>query len=166
MFKIFDINLLNNYDLAMEQLKEIGEKIRQKRLSLNMTMDCCAEKAGISRATLWSIERGTSNCSVKALFNLMTTLGLSFSLNDSECDTKRIRATRLNSVQSKKINRFLIMCIENYAESVSESSSAVYKKMKDQGIVDILKDEYEDLHGFSLAYINDYISNLSQEKPE
>ena len=148
----------------MEQLREIGKTIRLKRLSLNMTMDCCAEKAGISRATLWSIETGTSNCSVKALFSLMTTLGLSFSLNDSECDTKRIRATRLNPVQFKKMNRFLIMCIENYAESVSEPSSVVYKKMKDQGIVDILKDEYDDLHGFSTVYLNDYISNLSQER--
>lgn len=148
----------------MEQLKELGRAIKQKRLAENLTMDYLASKANISRATLWSIEKGNSNCSIKAVFKILDLLGLSISINNQENDNTRERAQRLNTSYDKKTNRFLIMCIEEYASSLSISSGAAYKSMKEKGVIESLKNDYEDLHGYSQSYINDYISSLMEDK--
>ncbi len=166
MFKIFDIKKSRNDNMAVEQLEQLGKQIKQKRLSLNMTMDCCAEKAGISRATLWSIEKGASNCSATALFKVMEVLGLSITVNNCETNIVRERATRLNSVEIKKMNKFLIMCIEEYASSVCEPSGVTYRKMKDKGVIEMLKNEYGDLHGYSQSYLNEYISSLMEDSEQ
>ena len=148
----------------MEQLKELGHAIKQKRLAENLTMDYLASKANISRATLWSIEKGNSNCSIKAVFKVLEILGLTISINNLENHNTRERAKRLNPLHSKKVNRFLIMCIEEYASSVSISSKTAYNSMKDRGVIELLKNDYEDLHGYSQSYINDYISSLMEDK--
>ena len=55
------------------------------------------------------------------------------------------------------INRFIVMCVEQYAFSVHKSSSVIYKELKTKGIIDELKDDYEDMHGMSTYSINEYI---------
>ena len=55
------------------------------------------------------------------------------------------------------INRFIVMCVEQYAFSVNKSSSVIYKELKTKGIIDELKDDYEDMHGMSTYSINEYI---------
>ena len=66
--------------------------------------------------------------------------------------------------QEKEINRFIIMCVEQYASRVNQPSAVIYKKMKDSGVIDELTNDYEDLHGMSFAYLNDYIGALLQDK--
>lgn len=145
----------------MEKLLFLGNAIKEKRLALNIRMDDLAKNANITRATLWSIEKGSSNCSIGTVFKLMDVLGLNFSLVNQENDNNlRNRATRINTALDKKINRFVIMCVEQYALSKNKSSGEAYKEMLKSGVVKELENDYEDLHGMSTPYLNDYIESL------
>ena len=54
----------------------LGKMIKENRLAQNLRMDDVARKAGISRVTLWSIEKGEGNCSLSSLLRVMDVLGL------------------------------------------------------------------------------------------
>ena len=145
----------------MENITVLGEVIRNKRLSLNMRMDDVAKQANITRATLGSIEKGLGKCSLVSLLNVMNVLGLSLNIEDSSArDNYRNRATRVNTIQDKKINSFIIMCVEQYADSVNRSSSSVYREMLSKGLIKDMINDYEDLHGMSTEYLNYYIDTL------
>ena len=49
---------------TLEILKTMGEQIKLARLRRRLTADLVAERAGISRATLWSIEKGAPSVSI------------------------------------------------------------------------------------------------------
>ncbi len=136
----------------------LGKMIKEKRLAQNLRMDDVARKAGISRVTLWSIEKGEGNCSLSSLLRVMDVLGLRMAVeNQSSLENERARATRANTVLSKKINRFIIMCVEQYALFSGIRSDVIYKEMKRKGVLDELESDYEDLHGMSAVYLNDYL---------
>lgn len=139
----------------MENKLEIGKRIKNKRLKLNLRMDDIAKKVGITRSTLWSIENGHGNYCVDTLLKILGFLNMSIEVSGEE-QGDRIRATRTNSALDKKINRFIVMCIEQYASSVNQNSDVVYNKLYEAGIIDELKDDYEDMHGMSTQYLNDY----------
>ena len=141
----------------MESKFEIGKKIKNKRLQLNLRMDDVAKEVGITRSTLWSIENGNGNYTIDTLLRLLNFLNMSIDIDAQEQGARR-RATRTNSVLDKKINRFIVMCVEQYASSVNQSSNAVYSMLNKAGIVNELKDDYEDMHGMSTYSINEYIS--------
>lgn len=142
----------------MEDLFRIGKTIRDRRLELNLRMDDVAKKANTTRATLSAIEKGTANCSVKTLLQVMAALGLEVSVNNPDSTaSSRSRASRINTVLSKKKNRFLVMCIMQYASEIGLSNQEVYERMQRAGLLDELEDDYEDLHGMSTMYLNDYI---------
>lgn len=148
------------YNKSMEKVLSLGKTIKRKRLSLNLRMDDVAERANITRATLWSIEKGESNYSLNTLLKALDVLGLSLELNNDSKKINRNRATRINTLLDKKINRFVIMCVEQYAKSINESSDVAYKRMNECGVLDDLTNDYEDLHGMSTVYLNDYIDSL------
>ncbi len=136
----------------------LGKMIKEKRLAQNLRMDDVARKAGISRVTLWSIEKGEGNCSLSSLLRVMDVLGLRMAVeNQCSLERERDRATRANTVLSKKINRFIIMCVEQYALFSGSRSDVIYKEMERKGILDELESDYEDLHGMSTVYLNDYL---------
>ena len=145
----------------MEEAVFLGNKIKEKRLALNLRMDDVAKEVGITRPTLWAIEKGTGNYSASSLFKVMNILGLSLSVeSNGSIDTTRNRASRLNTLLDKKINSFLIMCVEQYAHSVNRSSGEVYKEMKNKNVLNSIVEDYEDLHGMSTEYLNDYIGKM------
>ena len=151
----------------MESKFEIGEKIKNKRLQLNLRMDDVAKEVGITRSTLWSIENGNGNYTIDTLLKLLNFLNMSIDIDAQEQGTRR-RATRTNSVLDKKINRFIVMCVEQYASSVNQSTNAVYFMLNKAGIINELKDDYEDMHGMSTYSTNEYIGkrldvDVSQE---
>ena len=119
-------------------------------------MDDVAKEVGITRSTLWSIENGNGNYTVDALLKLLCVLNMSIDFDEQEKGT-RMRATRTNSALDKKINRFIVMCVEQYAASVNQGSGDVYNKLIKAGIIDELKDDYEDMHGMSTYSLNEYI---------
>ena len=141
--------------------KAIGKTIKDKRLSLNMRMDDLAKEANITRQTLSSIENGLDNYSFSSLLKVLTALGMSIDIKTNEINkVKRHRATRMNTKLDKKINRFLVMTVEQYADSINSPSNEVYMRMKNKNLINLIKDDYDDLHGMSTVYLNDYIGAL------
>jgi transcriptional regulator with XRE-family HTH domain len=62
---------------AVERLlREVGQNIRNARLRRQITAELLAERAGMSRPTLRSIERGDASVTVGALANVLHSLGL------------------------------------------------------------------------------------------
>ena len=59
--------------------------------------------------------------------------------------------------KDKEINRVIVLCIEEYAEYVNKPSYAIYPELKEKGVIDYLREDYEDMHGFSFQYINAFI---------
>ena len=167
MFNIIDINLTFLYTIGMESKFEIGQKLKNKRLELNLRMDDVAKEVGVTRSTLWAIENGSGNYTIDALLRLVSFLNMSIDIG-TQTQGIRKRATRTNSALDKKINRFIVMCVEQYASSVNKSSGTVYNELNKAGVIDELRDDYEDMHGMSAYSINEYIgkrldADVSQE---
>ena len=140
----------------MENKFSIGKKLKNKRLQLNLRMDDVAKEVGITRSTLWSIENGNGNYTIDTLLKLLSFLDMSIGIDTQEQGVRR-RATRTNSVLDKKINRFIVMCVEQYASNINQESGATYSRLSEAGIIDELKNDYEDMHGMSTYSLNEYI---------
>ena len=149
----------------MNNIVRIGQSLKEKRLSLNLTMDAIAKEANITRATLWAIENGKGNYSINSLLSVMNVLSLDMVVNNQiKSKPLRERASRINSLLDKKINRFIIMCVEQYCLEYDQESSKIYDQMKKMNVLDELKNDYEDLHGMSTTYLNSYIHSLLGEQ--
>jgi y4mF family transcriptional regulator len=61
-------------------IKELGRTLKQRRKDLGITQPHLAEIAGISKNTLYKLERGESNPSWEIVLKLMDVLGLSLQL--------------------------------------------------------------------------------------
>ncbi len=57
-------------------LEETGENIKLARLRRNLTMEQVSERAGISRSTLWQVEKGQSSVSFGVYAQVLFVLGL------------------------------------------------------------------------------------------
>lgn len=56
-------------------LDNLGEQIKLARLRRNLSTELVAERAGISRATLWSVEKGSSTVAIGAYAAVLHALG-------------------------------------------------------------------------------------------
>jgi len=52
---------------------------------------------------------------------------------------------------------FVSFCIEYYAEHIEKSSDEVYNLFKKSGLIDLLNEDYEDLHGMGFEYLMQFI---------
>lgn len=57
-------------------LKRLGENLKLARLRRKYSAEMVAERAGISRTTLWNIEKGNSATSISTLLQVMSVYGL------------------------------------------------------------------------------------------
>jgi len=57
-------------------MRETGEDLKLARLRRNLTMDQVAERAGISRSTLWQVEKGVPSVSFGVYAQVLFVLGL------------------------------------------------------------------------------------------
>lgn len=48
---------------------------------------------------------------------------------------------------------FKTFCIEYYAEHIGEPSEKVYELFKREKILEMLDEDYEDLHGMGMEYL-------------
>lgn len=48
---------------------------------------------------------------------------------------------------------FTAFCIELYAEHIGKYSTEVYRIFENSGLLDMLDEDYEDLHGMSFEYL-------------
>lgn len=56
-------------------LSQMGEQIKLARLRRKLTAELVAERAGISRSTLWNIERGASSVAIGSYAAVLHALG-------------------------------------------------------------------------------------------
>lgn len=56
-------------------LETMGEQIKLARLRRNLAAELVAERAGISRATLWAVEKGTPTVSIGTYAAVLHALG-------------------------------------------------------------------------------------------
>jgi transcriptional regulator with XRE-family HTH domain len=61
---------------AQKVLNDLGENIKLARLRRKLSTEQVAERAGISRPTLWQIEKGTPTVAMGAYFQVLFVLGL------------------------------------------------------------------------------------------
>jgi len=73
-------------------LIQLGENIKLARLRRKLSTEQVSERAGITRTTLWSIEKGSPNVSMAGYIQVLFVLGLEKDLlqvaNDDELGRK------------------------------------------------------------------------------
>jgi transcriptional regulator with XRE-family HTH domain len=57
-------------------LIDLGERIRLARLRRNLSVELVSERAGISRATLWSVEKGAPSVAIGIFVQVLLSIGL------------------------------------------------------------------------------------------
>ncbi len=74
MFKILNIMIL----LPSHQkiLSQLGEDIKLARLRRKLSTEQVCERAGISRSTLWQIEKGTPSVAIGSYLHVLFIFGL------------------------------------------------------------------------------------------
>lgn len=89
-------------------LRGLGENIRLARLRRRIPAQLLAERAGMSRPTLRSIERGEASVTLGAVANVLNSLGLVKDLanvaNDDELG-RRLQDAGLTNPRSKRVKR-------------------------------------------------------------
>lgn len=48
---------------------------------------------------------------------------------------------------------FISFCVEYYAKHINKSSNEVYALFKQEKVLDLLENDYDDLHGMGMEYI-------------
>ena len=148
----------------MTQLQQIGQTIKACRLAKNLRMEDVARKANISRVTLYNIEKGTDNYSISSMVNVLKVLDLYLELGNAISKNQtRERASRVITALDKKVNHFVVFCVEQYAGFINKPSEVVYKEMNDAGVISYLINDYEDVHGMSTPFLNQFIGGLLEE---
>ena len=54
---------------------------------------------------------------------------------------------------------FKCFCIEYYAKHIGLPSSEVYSLFEESGLLELLDDDFEDLHGMSWEYLMQFFDN-------
>ncbi|PIU00512.1 MAG: XRE family transcriptional regulator [Bdellovibrionales bacterium CG10_big_fil_rev_8_21_14_0_10_45_34] len=71
------------------ELQSLGDGIRQRRKALGISASVAAESAGISRVTLYRIEKGEDSVSMGAYLSIIASLGFRFHLElDGDTEQK------------------------------------------------------------------------------
>lgn len=48
---------------------------------------------------------------------------------------------------------FKAFCIEHYSNHIRKAGTEVYRIFEEQGVLKLLDDDYEDLHGMGMEYL-------------
>src|SRR6266852_9094349 len=79
---------------ATELGKLIGARVRQSRAERGWTLDEMAERSGVSRRMLVSIEQGSANPSIATLLRISDALGIGLPALVNMDRSSRLRVTR------------------------------------------------------------------------
>lgn len=74
------INVMKRRNILLPQAKrtliQFGENIKAARLRRKISMEQIAERAGISRATVWAVEKGSASVAMGTYMQILFVLGL------------------------------------------------------------------------------------------
>ncbi len=57
-------------------LETVGEQIRLARLRRKLSVDLVAERAGVSRTTVWKVEKGNASVAIGIYAKILNAIGL------------------------------------------------------------------------------------------
>ena len=83
-------------------LEELGENLRLARLRRKLTTDQVCERAGISRTTLWQVEKGVPSVAMGAYAQVLFVLGLEKDIARLGADDELGRRLQDASLETKK----------------------------------------------------------------
>ena len=81
----------------IEQARQMGQSIRARRKDLGINATTVAESAGMSRVTLYRIEKGELSVTLGAYFGVLDVLGMTFSV-DAETAVSDAEPAHLSSI--------------------------------------------------------------------
>jgi hypothetical protein len=58
----------------------------------------------------------------------------------------------------------MTFCIELYAEHIGIESPDVYQKFLSTGLMEFIRKDYDDLHGMSFEYLNQFFDEYLEAK--
>ena len=67
-------------------MEKVGEQIRMARLRRKLPVEMVAERADISRATLWKIEKGDPSVAIGSYLKVLNALGLQKDMENLAAD--------------------------------------------------------------------------------
>lgn len=109
----------------MEDLnyKEIGKRIKSKRLEIKLTQEKLSEAIEVSPSYVSEIERGTSICSLATISNIASALNSSldylvFGINES--NTNSLLNDILQTIPNKNKKLYINLC-ENIANTLKSN---------------------------------------------
>jgi len=74
----------------MKSVSQISGEIKRIRMEKKLSQKTLAERSGLSRAALITIEQGSSNMSIETLLKLMDALGMDFSMVPKKIERGRV----------------------------------------------------------------------------
>ena len=48
---------------------------------------------------------------------------------------------------------FVAFCVEHYADHIGRSSNEIYALFRQEGLLDMLREDYDGLHGMGVEYM-------------
>ncbi len=93
--------------------KQIGDRIKNKRIELGLTQEKLAEMVGVSDTYVGAIERATSKCSIETLTKIAKVLNMNMdymlfgtTVNNADCRFSEI----IKELPKDKQNLFIELC--------------------------------------------------------
>ena len=89
-------------------LVEVGENIKLARLRRKLTTEQVSERAGISRSTLWQVEKGEPSVSMGIYLQVLFVLGLEKDLTKIALDDvlgRKLQDVELLTGKSSAVNK-------------------------------------------------------------
>lgn len=83
-------------------LEELGENLKLARLRRKLTTDQVCERAGISRTTLWQVEKGAPNVTMGAYAQVLFVMGLEKDIARLGADDELGRRLQDASLETRK----------------------------------------------------------------
>lgn len=146
------------YNGDMSTKSDIGKLLKNKRLQLDLRMEQVVKDLGVTRTTLWSIENGNGNYTIDTLLKLMDYYKMSIDIDPQQEGDKK-RASKVTKTTRDTINRFVIMCIEQFAAATGKTSSEIYNRLYEAKVLNLLRDDYEKICNFPSKSLNELINS-------
>lgn len=160
MTLIFAVAIIQHVMGKSNILQQIGNTIKTTRVSEGISAEGLSNAVNISRATLWSIENGKGNTSINTYLDIAAKLGLKIDIGLHKTNvSEEKRAPKRITKEKVKKSQFEVFCIEKYATHIGLTGSSIYSLFVKQGLLDLLRKDYEDLHGMGTEYLMDFFDS-------
>ncbi len=82
------------YPGTRRRLSDMGERIQLARLRRKLSVELVAERAGVSRSSVWAVERGSPSVSIGIYAQVLLAIGLDGDLDYIAADDELGRTLR------------------------------------------------------------------------